>query len=742
MGQRIFKDINKLIPAVDSLLSGKNGRVLIVAVDDVGIYSQLRQHLANTTVVKCLSSYCPTDDSFPERMFLDEIEIVKENTLWLGVSEYIRQIDKDVLRRIVSICRGKIGNTVANSVVLLFGCNWNLREIQDDPRDVECVWILETGNTTSPKVVFIDASINIGNNVDVINGYKKYLELIEQNYGANAVVSTGLTGGFSHNSPGMMIVKTAFDYIVRYCNLPSEITESMGSSTNWQLLLGHLNGRTFGEYTNIGINLSKWKTADEYTRWKYWLALKIQKSNDHSYLNFVVNRSQRYETFIDDYWELILEIDYKNLDFERFYQERKSELGNIKYERINCFISPLQLKKEVKIYYLTDTTTREKEEILCWLAAQTQFEKKTLDILKTRYKDLYYYLKESFRQEEPYNTYFRDYKTQKIQGTISDGFIEKVNAIAMNRPYNTFPTRNEVFLQIDKTDTLIYFVDCLCVEHIDYIYNVCSEMKMKADVISIARANIPTTTERNKDFLQGIDGIKEDQELDKLKHSGSLSDDDRIPLYLVKELAIIKCILEDIKEVLGKKRKVVIVSDHGATRLAVINKCGTTYKVQGDVERGGRYCDIRDDNPSIQFATKENGYYVLANYDRFSVQGAPKVETHGGATLEEVLVPLIKITNEEIKAEINCINTNLAVKINQKPFLEFSVSTKPKIVRVKVESKFYDSDRDKMNAHCWKCQLDITKPGEYIAEVFADNNNIGSIEFKITRGVKEQQFDI
>ena len=42
--------------------------------------------------------------------------------------------------------------------------------------------------------------------------------------------------------------------------------------------------------------------------------------------------------------------------------------------------------------------------------------------------------------------------------------------------------------------------------------------------------------------------------------------------------------------------------------------------------------------------TKENGYWVLANYDRFKGGRPANIEVHGGATLEEVTVPVIEIT--------------------------------------------------------------------------------------------------
>lgn len=43
-------------------------------------------------------------------------------------------------------------------------------------------------------------------------------------------------------------------------------------------------------------------------------------------------------------------------------------------------------------------------------------------------------------------------------------------------------------------------------------------------------------------------------------------------------------------------------------------------------------------------ATEENGFWCLANYDRFKGGRKANVEVHGGASLEEVAVPIVEIT--------------------------------------------------------------------------------------------------
>ena len=50
-----------------------------------------------------------------------------------------------------------------------------------------------------------------------------------------------------------------------------------------------------------------------------------------------------------------------------------------------------------------------------------------------------------------------------------------------------------------------------------------------------------------------------------------------------------------------------------------------------------------DEDPHLTQASYEDGYAVLANYERFKGSRAANLEVHGGATLEEVLVPVITL---------------------------------------------------------------------------------------------------
>ena len=178
---------------------------------------------------------------------------------------------------------------------------------------------------------------------------------------------------------------------------------------------------------------------------------------------------------------------------------------------------------------------------------------------------------------------------------------------------------------------------------------------------------MPSITENNKEFIQYFpNNCYPISDLDELKHHSQKYDyrTSKLPIHLYRELKIIDTQLREIESSIsqGFFQKAVIVSDHGASRLAVIREkeAKAALKQEEKGEHSGRCCPV-DHDPEIPFAAYENGYSILANYDRFPGGRAANVEVHGGASLEEVLVPVLVITKKQATmtarfqpAVINC----------------------------------------------------------------------------------------
>jgi hypothetical protein len=420
------------------------------------------------------------------------------------------------------------------------------------------------------------------------------------------------------------------------------------------------------------------------------------------------------------------------------YESRKKILKDVQDNEIAEYVVSTKVKELDRIYYLTDSTTVERQAIIESLDG-------VIDIpifLETIYPDLAWYLSSyQFSGElgELLTEYFKEYKLLKLTNRISSEFYSKVIALAADgvRPYNRLKTRGEVLDSLSKNRTALYWIDALGVEYIGYIQNLVKSLGLRINIHTV-RANLPTITSLNKDFYNSWNGEKvQTKALDEIKHNGEQDysyETTKFPIHLAKELQIIDQFLRwAATKLVGKNfDKVILISDHGASRLAVINEKECKWEMSSRGLHSGRCCPCSEADVKSEYATKENGFWVLANYDRFKGGRKASVEVHGGATLEEVVVPLIEL--ELFDNKITVSNTTPTTKTSFKNSAEIVLfSTSPlKNVSVRISGKKYPAE-DLGNQKHKAVFPDIKKAGKYQADVFEGDNLIEQIEFEVQR---------
>lgn len=194
-----------------------------------------------------------------------------------------------------------------------------------------------------------------------------------------------------------------------------------------------------------------------------------------------------------------------------------------------------------------------------------------------------------------------------------------------------------------------YWIDGLGVDWIPFIIKLINDHsieKVYLNEVMVAKATLPTTTEVNKVKLQEIVGV--DKELLKVGDLDSFAHNHKsgYPQYIAEELQLVK---KYFTEILSKynKKKIAFVSDHGLTYMAQYGQGLNLSGVEGD--HAGR-C-----------ATMQPGAHVTADTNYIKIDGTktlcsltdnsltsktPKGQgAHGGATPEEVLVPIIIVSS-------------------------------------------------------------------------------------------------
>ena len=673
-----------------------------VVVDGSAEYSDINAGLDSFARI-CTSNYCANDDAYPDFDSLCEnLSSVKESSLLLGFGESVslgvnenvigRLKDLSLSAKVVVICRG-----IRAAVTRL--CE------EDKKFDSRRVSFLNAG--IPYEIVRIHPSLSFS----AIDGFKKLLFQLENGASGKLFIKTAL------DIRNIRELHTAYDAIL-------EVEPSLSETR------ACLPDKLWAEY-HSDRNLEGF----DLFHWRSFLKLKRESSND-VYLKYIAETSPNYAVYKKRIYNALLDYNSSNNRFRELYNARKSLLKNVKDSDIAEYISETKVKDNERIYYLTDNSAAERQSIIECLNGMVNIP----DALKDIYPALYEYLQNFLFNGDKgklLTDYFAEYKRLKLTNRLTPEFHEQVLKLAVDgsRPYNSLQTRGAVLDSLGKGNAALYWIDALGAEYLGYIQSRANSLGLKI-MVHVVRANLPTITSLNSDFYESWVGDKaQTKELDKIKHEGERDfnyQTIKTPVHLAEELHVIDRALEWAKTKLTGKNadKVIVTSDHGASRLAVISEQECKWKMASKGKHSGRCCPCTEADVKSEYATQENGYWVLANYDRFKGGRKASVEVHGGATLEEVVIPIIEITLFDNKVEVS--NTTPVTTASFKKNAEIVLFSKNalKSVSVRVNGKQYLSDSIGNNKHKIGFH-DIKRAGKYIADVFEGDNLIGQVAFEV-----------
>ena len=248
----------------------------------------------------------------------------------------------------------------------------------------------------------------------------------------------------------------------------------------------------------------------------------------------------------------------------------------------------------------------------------------------------------------------------------------------------------------------------------------------------IGFAELPTITDFNKEFVMNRNSEPRIADLDKAVHFGSY------PNYISQELQIIRDTVNKAISKLGEYEKIIITADHGASRGVVVAKGKSEKAVdEAKVESDGRYCFhhsmVYEDK--FPYCIDAGDYHVMTNYDRFSISGASKNENHGGATLEEVLVSVIVISNNPLFVKAKVIDSDTNIKpANGIAHVTFKLNMEAGNVVVMVTGERYICSKENGR---YAFNAKVTGAVEYSAQVISDGQ-ISEFKYSVQTGIKKK----
>lgn len=664
----------------------------------------------------------------------------------IGLSSYVMLLGKKRAEELMARLQEL---SVAGHVIVLLSHMKEIRlsRMQQDQHLSYRVLLLEGDPTPLPSIYLASPEENSFGQL-VLPNIQALLEKLEQYDPVGGETSFAVRTSlhkevFSESMYSIRSSKGIYKELLRaFPVLKGDLEESWGTKEDWErfaqewkecLSWGALAEKHFGIDAHFSAILEQeYEQADTYETWLYWLLLKVQGASEDAYLSYALGKSRHWQ----DLWEHIFlslsSLSFQMREFEKYCEGRKRLLEGqtISATWVSEYQDAIAQKGRDVIWYLFAGTAWEEKMLFQCLADYDYTKEEVMGVLKTHFPDLFAYMKSftfTMHQKVPerlvplLTKYFDDYKWQKLMNHLTPDFKAQVNTLAEHRVYNQFPIRSLALSQMKKENTMMYFVDALGVEYLSYISEKCKTYGLLLS-IQVVHGELPSITSQNTEFMNpGVINIKD---LDELKHESQTYnyEKQKIPLHLVAELKAIDGVLQTIRDGLLTKemKSAIIISDHGATRLAVLNdeEYGAEFIVgESKGQHSGRCCQVEED-PGIPFAAYENGYAVLANYMRFKGSRKADVEVHGGATLEETLVPLLQIS---LKPKDPMVEFQPAlVQLRKKEVGELLLVTNfdmadPYII---VNGKIY---RGKLDTHRRRAiipLLDMKRTHDYMADIY------------------------
>lgn len=685
-----------------------------------------------------MSGFCNNYDKIPDidglLNYIANVNANGKRFVVTGLGEFLALRGSDEAKR--KLARLKDHNLGGGKVVLLLrGLVSLIAWMQTDPRfDSRRFGVVDKAEC---DLSFTLTAPTVG--LPALSGFKAMLAVLENGRCGSVVVNTAVNLDKAIFTVHRII--NAYEGI-KFLTTDFAVEPSCGSDDRWAWLLAELNqsdcslDAVFEKHdlrNNLEWDFYSRMAGSDYCNWLYFICLKNKAETlQNQYLRVVLEETNRFEDFRVNVLNAIIDIPHIDKRFHSIYSGRKTLVEKFPESDIADFVVNSRQVVSESIYKLTDQTRVEREEIIAWLSKNGMVQQ-----LDDIYPVLAAYLKKYvFKCPEladALTEYFEAYKRQKLANNIEPEFLEKVDELALSRKFNQLPTRDEIIDGLDKTDTFLYWLDALGVEYLSLIETLAQKRGLSFRV-NIARAELPTITAINKGFFDAWQGPKDkNNELDDIKHrdkGGYNFTNNELPIHLAKELDIITAMIDKAAKELGLRncKRFLIVSDHGASRLAVLRRKEEKYDTDTAGEHSGRYCKLFQPY-DLPFAAEENGYLVLADYGRFKGSRAANVEVHGGASLEEVVVPVIELYLKDGSIKVKLVEETVTVDFRTGTEIKLFFNSPVQDVSVELNGKRYSASQIDANHYSLKLP-DTKRAGDYSADVYAGDDLIGKIMIK------------
>lgn len=770
------EDLKSCLSEINAYCNSQSiGRALLVNTENYDTYQQIRNTLEADKTKTCfyISKSCPNTGLPNLEDALNQVAGAGCRVI-IGLSQAAMLRSANYMDQLMGILLEK--PVRGHLIILLDHCEVYLKKYFSVHPDIQKRVVLSNDTASALPRIRLAADFDDCIGFSPILNMKYLLDYLERltnaTVEANAevfVVTKFSPSLFSNALYSVAACDNLYDGLrKKYTEIAAGTEKHFGNDVQWRYLavkLGSLGtiSAVVEDVFGSAINLQSYigqvlAEEDENKIWLLWLAMKLFGAKGNKYLSLVLENSVNVSDFEEHIYLDLQKLGHGSPDFHQCYIERKM-LIDILPENLTLldkYCEKVGIYQKDAVYYFTDASEKEELAFMQCLAIYDYSEAELLDITANTFPILNSYLQHfvfnAINTKVPdgetellnlITDYFHQYKLQKLTNRIYPGFLGNVETFAQSRPYNMLQARSSIVSKMEKKNAQLFFFDALGVEYLAYIMARCEKYGLIAET-SIAQCILPSITSKNKEFIQFFPGGAYDiKDLDKLKHHSQVIDYEKCkyPVHLFRELEIIDAELKKIQSRLkqGHFEKAIIVSDHGASRLAVIHEQeNNLLELEDKGQHSGRCCPSSSD-PGIPYASYWDGYSILANYERFKGSRKANVEVHGGASLEEVVVPIITLTKKPTDIDICFVDPVIILKGKEPATITVYSNIplhEPKLV---VNEKVYSGQFCEDSRHARFEMPELKRTKDMVADFYDGDKKLATnLAFRVQKGTQEQ----
>ena len=560
-------------------------------------------------------------------------------------------------------------------------------------------------------------------------------------------------GASSHYT--VQVYKSAWDFLTDKLKLVAE--KNLGTEEQWTWLAENVEeDDDFDKLASRLLNRKKYssevinhfwkdsvKNGNGPKRWLSWLWAKLSEPQG-SYLRMALDMSNDINQFEESVALAIFDANELTFDLIKERKKLLLDLGSpnlpkLFWEKYNKLEKP-----ESKLAVLTDFTDKEKCEAVRNVGDLLKIkpsDESWIRILEITYPTLFNYLTGFLLDDEFANKYFNFYRKSRIMDCVSEEHAHLLEEWNQEKLW-LYDTRHSVLEKVDKQSEEIIWIDALGLEWLGVIAGSIDTNEYTVEC-KIVRAELPTVTMRNNEWKDENEFVRYD--LDENAHDTQY----KFPDNFVKALDIIEeKVNKKLREELHNSQVLILTSDHGLSRFAAISNDKVPTPDGYEARRGGRYASLSNTAEKIKTTSlerypdviKTEGELIQVRYRNFIGSPVHGGEIHGGASPEEVLVPVIRIAREALSIKLTVETPEVEIDIKGRGLLVIRSSGSLSAPMLQITNMSLEGHYEGENK--WSFLLEGLRDGEYSGSLYDNGRNLGEVKFKVKkRGAIERSDD-